>query len=161
MWRDIKGWESLYEVNDCGDVRNKKTNKLIKGDVNSSGYYRVCLYSGNSKQRFFRHRLVAQSFIENPDNYKEVNHIDGDKSNNSVHNLEWCSRQHNERESRRIGIKDYKPFTVVFDNGTVRQYECTIDLANELNVTKRTVQNYLQHKSSNYIRHNISSIEYT
>ena len=114
MWRDIKGYEGLYEVSDKGEVRNYITRKLIVGDINNFGYYRVKLYKNKKQKTFFRHRLVAQAFIQNPDNLPEVNHIDGDKSHNYKENLEWSSRTHNEREAHRLKIKQYKPFEVKF-----------------------------------------------
>lgn len=160
MWKSIPDWEKYYEVNCNGDVRNKKTKKFIIGDINNAGYPRVCLYHKNKKQRFFRHRLVALLFIDNPYHYTEINHIDGDKLNNSVSNLQWCNRTENEREARRLGIKEYKPFKVIFSNGKIKQYEFPIDLAKEINVTKRTVQNYLQGKSNCYSEHGIFKIEY-
>lgn len=159
MWKTIPDWEN-YEVNEDGEVRNKTSKRLITGDINNAGYYRICCYNKNNKKKFFRHRLVATLFLENPNNYQEVNHIDGNKSNNNVNNLEWCDRQHNERESRRIGIKKYKPFKVVFNNGQVKNYECAIDLATELGVSRRTVQNYLESKTKGYLKYNITEIEY-
>lgn len=160
MWKDIPNWEEYYEINENGDVRNKKTQKLLIGDINNAGYYRVCLYYSPYRERFFRHRLVATLFIENPNNLKEVNHIDGNKANNHVSNLEWCSRKDNERQARRIGIKKYKPFEVVFTDGTVKRYEFTPELAEELGVTKRTILNYLQNKSKGYTKFNIDTIKY-
>ena len=65
MWKDIKNWENIYQISDSGDVRNKITGNIIKGDINSSGYFRVCLYDKNhipEKQRFFRHRLCCRTF---------------------------------------------------------------------------------------------------
>ncbi len=76
----------------------------------------------------------------------EVNHIDGNKQNNNKENLEWCSRIHNEREAHRLKIKEYKPFEVIFNNNIKKEYEFIIDLAKEIVVTKRTVQNWLQKK---------------
>lgn len=160
MWKDIPCWEETYEINKNGEVRNKLTKKYIKGDINNAGYYRVCLYQKPRKQRYFRHRLVAEVFLPNPNNYKEVNHIDGDKSNNSVFNLEWSNRTHNEREAHRTKIKEYKPYYVIFNNGMKKNYEFAIDLANELKVTKRTVQNYLQRKSKGYLDKGIKEIQY-
>lgn len=160
MWKDIPEWEQYYEVNENGEVRNKLTGNYINGDINNAGYYRVCLYNKGKKQRFFRHRLVAQLFIPNPNNYLEVNHINGDKSLNHKDNLQWCDRQHNEREAHRLSIKEYKPFEVYFLNGEHKKYEFTIDLANELQVTKRTVQNYLQGKSKGYLNKGIKTIKY-
>lgn len=160
MWKDIPEWESYYEINENGDVRNKLTGNYIKGDINNAGYYRVCLYHKSKKQRFFRHRLVAQLFIPNPNNYPEVNHINGNKSMNNKHNLQWCDRIYNEREAHRLEIKQYKPFKVLFQNGEIKHYEFAIDLANELGLTKRTIQNYLQGKSKGYIKQGIKEIEY-
>ena len=160
IWKDIPGWEQYYEINDCGDVRNKKNNHLLVGDKNSSGYMRVCLYNKNRSFRFFRHIMVAKLFLDNPNNFNEVNHIDGNKNNNNVSNLEFCDRKHNEREAHRIGIKKYRPFVVTFANGTCKEYEFTTDLATEINATKRTILNYLQGKSKGYLKRGISSIKY-
>ena len=160
MWKGIPNWETYYEINENGEVRNKLTGNYIKGDINNAGYYRVCLYHKSKRQRFFRHRLVAQLFIPNPNNYTEVNHIDGDKSHNFKENLQWCDRVFNEREAHRLNIKEYKPFKVYFQNGEYKEYEFAIDLANELKVTKRTIQNYLQGKSNGYKSRRKNEIKY-
>ena len=160
MWKDIPNWEIYYEINENGEVRNKLTGNYIKGDINNAGYYRVCLYHKSKRQRFFRHRLVAQLFIPNPNNYTEVNHIDGDKSHNFKENLQWCDRVFNEREAHRLNIKEYKPFKVYFQNGEYKEYEFAIALANELKVTRRTIQNYLQGKSNGYKGRGINEIKY-
>ena len=160
MWKNIKNWEGLYEISDKGEVRNYKTKKLIVGDKNNCGYYRVKLYNNNQKKTLYRHRLVAEAFIPNPNNLPEVNHIDGDKSNNYKNNLEWSSRTHNEREAHRLKIKTYKPFEVKFKDGTIKQYEFTPQLAEEIGVTKRTVLNYLHNKSKGYVNKNIIYIKY-
>lgn len=160
MWKNIPKWKLYYEINENGDVRNKLTGNYIKGDINNAGYYRICLYHKSKKQRFFRHRLVAQLFIPNPNNYPEVNHINGDKTMNNKNNLQWCDRTYNEREAHRLGIKEYKPFKILFQNGEVKYYEFAIDLVNELGLTKRTIQNYLQGKSKGYIKQGIKEIKY-
>lgn len=159
MWLKIPNWEE-YEVDETGRVRNTLTGNMIVGDANNAGYQRICCYRKGRKQRFFRHRLVAELFIDNPNNFKEVNHIDGDKTNNSVANLEWCDRSHNEREARRLLIKSYTPYIVYFTNGEVKKYEFVIDLANELKVSGRTVLNYLQGKTKGYINRGIADIKY-
>lgn len=159
MWLKVPNWEE-YEVDENGKVRNILTGNTIVGDINSAGYQRVCFYRGKSKKRFFRHRLVAELFIDNPDNLPEVNHKDGNKNNNSVSNLEWSDRTHNEREARRTLIKEYKPYIVYFENGNIQIYEFAVDLANNIGVTKRTVLNYLQGKSKGYVNRGITSIQY-
>ena len=71
-----------------------------------------------------------------------------------------CDRVFNEREAHRLNIKEYKPFKVYFQNGEYKEYEFAIDLANELKVTKRTIQNYLQGKSNSYKSRGINEIKY-
>ena len=122
MWKEIPNFEN-YLINENGEVLNTVTDKLIVGDVNNGGYYRVTLYSKNGHKRFFMHRLVAMMFIPNPLDLKEVNHIDGNKANNSASNLEWCSRRDNELHARRTHIKGYKPFKVIFDDGHEEIFE--------------------------------------
>ena len=160
MWKDIKGYEGLYEISDKGEVRNYITRKLIVGDINNFGYYRVKLYKNKKQKTFFRHRLVAQAFIQNPDNLPEVNHIDGDKSHNYKENLEWSSRTHNEREAHRLKIKQYKPFEVKFQNGEIKKYEFAISLANELGVSKRAVQNWLQKRNYGFLKRGMLDLNY-
>ena len=79
IWKDIPNWEEYYEINNYGEVRNKKSKNILIGDKNSSGYMRVCLYNKNRKFRFFRHIMVAKLFLDNPKNFKEVTRIDGNK----------------------------------------------------------------------------------
>lgn len=123
MWKDIKGWEDFYEINDYGEVRNKLTMRLIIGDKNSTGYSRVCLYNKShipNKQRFFRHRLVAEHFIPNPLNLPEVNHKDANIDHNYLSNLEWVTKKENELHSRIFGSKEYKPFRVLYKSGDIK-----------------------------------------
>lgn len=163
MWKPIKDWEELYSINELGEVKNNKTNKLIIGDVNNAGYFRVslCDKSNSRSKRYFRHRLVAEHFIDNPNNLTEVNHIDGNKSHNYVDNLEWISRKDNERHSRReLGNKGYKPFKVIYEDGREKVYEFKSDLAEILGVTTASIKNYLHGKSKGYINYGIILIEY-
>nr|DAX05603.1 MAG TPA: homing endonuclease [Bacteriophage sp.] len=100
IWKDIKNYEGLYQVSNLGRVKSfrnwhGKSERILKFNINSSGYYRACL-SKNSKQKyFFVHRLVAQAFIDNPNNYSVVNHKDENPKNNNVENLEWCTFKYN------------------------------------------------------------------
>ena len=104
--------------------------------------------------------MVAQAFIPNPNNFSEVNHIDGNKSHNYKENLEWSSRTHNEREAHRLKIKQYKPFEVEFKNGEKKKYEFAIDFANEIGVTKRVIQNWLQKRNYGFLKKGILNLRY-
>ena len=100
-WKNIIGYEGLYEVSNKGNVRNVRRNKLLRLQKNQ-GYIRVALSKNGIKTWLRVHRLVAQAFIENPDNLPEINHLDEDKANNSVDNLEWCDRSYNNNYGDRL-----------------------------------------------------------
>lgn len=166
MWKPIKDWE-WYLVDEHGNVKNSKTDRLIIGDKNNMGYGRVCLYDGNNRQRFFRHRLVAEYFIPNPDNFPEVNHIDGNKDNCYFENLEWCTRSDNELHAWETDLKHYnsgtiknKPFIVEFDNGETKIYKSQYILAKELNLSQATIGGWLIGRTHSYCKHNIKSIKF-
>ena len=163
MWIPIQNWETLYAVNEYGEVINLRNNHIIVGDKNSVGYQRVTLYCKSHNppiQRFFRHRLVAIHFIPNPHNYSEVNHLDLNIDNNHVSNLEWTDRFSNERHSRVYGRKPYKPFEVRYSDDSIETFHTTGDLATKIGVTRGCIKNWLQEKTHGYKNFNIASITY-
>lgn len=96
IWKDIKGFRELYQVSNLGRIRRKDTLKVLKPLTISKGYKGVRLYKTTEKATTKKiHRLVAEYFIDNPLDLPQVNHKDGNKSNNKVDNLEWCSNEYN------------------------------------------------------------------
>ena len=94
-----------YEISNLGNVRNRITQKILKGRFSKSGYLQVSVKL-NETQKFsnrYIHRLVAIHWIENPENKKEVNHIDGNKENNTVENLEWVTPSENQKHRHLLG----------------------------------------------------------
>lgn len=127
-WRDIEGYEGLYQVSEDGDIMSVgyKKKRLLKQYLNVNGYPYVSLYKNGERKHYTIHRLVATAFCENTNGFDEVNHIDEVKTNNHYSNLEWCSRQYNvnygtrnERaaEERRRKIKCIE-LNIVFDSLT-------------------------------------------
>lgn len=95
-WRDIEGFEGLYQVSDWGRVRNAQTQKIKKLTPNSKwGYLYVMLYKNNIPTCKRVNRLVAKAFIPNLENKKQVGHWDCNKENNTVENLYWCTQEEN------------------------------------------------------------------
>jgi len=105
-WRDVVGFEGFYLISDLGNVKNAHTNKPVKGYTNDNGYCVVGLYDRKKHKTVHLriHRLVAESFLPNPDNKRTVNHRDGDKTNNVLTNLEWATHAENIRHAHESGL---------------------------------------------------------
>ncbi len=91
-WKIVHDYPN-YQVSNLGRIRSNK--KILKPIKTRNGYLHIFLYKNGVKKQFLLHRLICEAFIENINNYKEVNHIDGNKSNNNINNLEWCTRKEN------------------------------------------------------------------
>ena len=119
-WRAIRGYEGMYEVSSVGIVKGLdrvviysngrkdfKKERILKPSLNTNGYPFVFLSKGNSTIKYI-HRLVAEAFIPNPENKREVNHKNGVKDDNRVENLEWCTHFENMRHSWETGLNNHK-----------------------------------------------------
>lgn len=107
IWKDIEGFEGLYQISNMGRVKSvermkwsgkcyyKAPEKILKAGKSSGGYLFVWLCKDGKGKWCVIHRLVAKAFLPNPEELPEVNHIDEDKTNNCVTNLEWCSKKYN------------------------------------------------------------------
>lgn len=110
IWKDIKGYEGIYQVSNLGNVKSlnfhrEKKEKLLKPKLTKDGYFETTLFK-EGKCKFIRtHRLVAMAFIENPLNKKEINHKDGNKLNNNISNLEWVTSSENQKHAYKLGLQ--------------------------------------------------------
>ena len=112
IWKDVVGYEGLYQVSNQGRVKSFKWNKerFLKPSMDKDGYLLVNLCAGGKRKTFKVHRLVCEAFHENPDNKPQVNHINEIKTDNRACNLEWCTCKQNvnhgsrnERVSKPVG----------------------------------------------------------
>lgn len=100
IWKDVKGYEGLYQVSNLGRIKsfnymNTGKEKILKNRLDKGGYYSIVLYKNGKYINKKVHRLVAEAFIPNLDNLPQVNHKDENKLNNRVDNLEWCTAKYN------------------------------------------------------------------
>lgn len=117
IWRDIEGYEGIYQVSSWGGVRKFTPNavvdlislkiysnyKMLNPERTKKGYLRVDLYDADGNRKHYKvHRLVANAFIPNPDGKPQVNHKDGNKKNNSVTNLEWVTDAENKKHRKEL-----------------------------------------------------------
>ena len=151
IWKDIEGTTN-YEISSNGNVRNKTTKKILKGRKSKSGYLQVSIkFDGEEKfKNKYIHRLVAEAFIENKYNKKEVNHKDGNKLNNNLDNLEWVTSSENQKHRHSIGINKTSNRRIGkfnLNGQLIKEYSSIIKAAEEENNGIRvSIDNVLQGK---------------
>jgi len=105
IWKDIKGYEGLYQISNLGNVKSLFRYKKTLKPFFRKQYFSVNLSKNNNFKTFTVHRLVAENFIINPENKLQVNHIDGNKLNNNIDNLEWNTAKENTNHALLLGLK--------------------------------------------------------
>lgn len=110
MWKTylFNNAPTNYECSKTGAVRNKTTEQILSGNKKNTGYIEYELYIDKISIYISGHRIIAQTFLPNPNNYPMVNHIDGNKQNNNVSNLEWCDAKRNNRHAWETGLNTDK-----------------------------------------------------
>ena len=155
IWCPIKGYEGIYEVSDQGRVRSLKFGKerILKQGKPQNGYLQVDLYKNGEQKKYLVHRLVSKTFIPNPDNLPEVNHIDEDKENNTVQNLEWCDRKYNQNygnRTQRQSEKCSKPVLQYTKSGEfVREWKSATDVERNLGYYSQNISSCCTGKRKN------------
>ena len=150
-WKTIENVTN-YEVSDLGQIRNTKTNYILKGRLSKSGYLQVSLTDKETKKQknYYIHRLVAIYFLENLDNKREVNHKDGNKLNNNVDNLEWVTPSENQKHRQKILGKTKTSQRKIgkFNKNHVliEEYSSIVDAAKSFGKSRVNIDNALQGK---------------
>ena len=125
VWKDVVGYEGLYQVSNYGNIKNSK-NIIMKQQTTKDGYFSVALSKNNKQKRYQAHRIVAIAFIDNKCQYPEINHKDENKKNNYVSNLEWCTKEYNRyygTGQARNNTKKLKPVNQIKDGHIVKWYD--------------------------------------
>lgn len=136
-WRDVIGYEGIYKVSNFGRVKNHR--RIKSQQANNKGYMIVHL-SKNAKLRWcLVHRLVAQAFIDNPDNKATVNHKDGNRANNNVNNLEWASYSENNLHSYRSNGRKSALAIPIYCIETGKIYKSSYDASRDTGISQSSI----------------------
>ena len=149
IWKDIDGFNGVYQVSNLGRVKSVERirkgksgsnvyvpEKILKCKNDKDGYKECALCVGtHKKQKSYRvHRLVAEAFLPNPNNYLIINHINEIKDDNRVENLEWCTNEYNCRYSLAKPIIQFS-----INNDFIQKWDCIADIKNNLNIDGSTI----------------------
>jgi hypothetical protein len=173
IWKDIEGYEGLYQVSNLGRVRslarlstrpNPRTGKpmtymlkerILSGKNHSAGYFSIHLYKYGKGKMFLLHRLVAMAFVPNPNNLPEVNHKDEDKRNNRADNLEWCTQSYNvnygsgvQRMTDSVRSKCKRLGQYDKEGNLIATFTTSIEAANVTGIGRSSISNAITRKGS-------------
>lgn len=148
--KEIKGWEGKYLIYNDGRVYSLISGKFLKPRITMDGYERVCLCEDGKRYEYRIHRLVAEAFLQNPNNLPQVNHKDFDRRNNNLDNLEWCTNYENSQYSLKAdrlknnnqrgadgrykickayvftNVYNGKQFTILGVHQVAKQFDCSV-----------------------------------
>lgn len=166
IWKDIPGFEGYYQVSNLGRIKSlervvacsvrlggfrTKGETIRKQDIGSKGYHRVYLQKDKIGKKYLVHRLVAEAFVANPNNFPQVNHKDENKGNNKASNLEWCTAEYNSNyggRTRLTSIAKYKPISLFDKEGhLIRDFDSLKEAGEYLGVKRISPKCLLEHHS--------------
>lgn len=165
VWKDVVGYEGLYQVSNLGRLKSlEKSTKFYSGYQKkicerkyperiicknhiSNGYLQIELFKNGKVKRLTMHRIVAKTFIPNPNNYPCVNHKDGNKLNNNANNLEWCTYKQNTEHAIKTGLTKNKGKNNGFSRAVnqydlqgnfIKKWDCIMDFYKSINKSEKS-----------------------
>ena len=132
----------IYDITKEGKCINRKTGHVKKTFISNTGYERVSLWNKGKNKKYSIHRLVATKYIDNPNNYKQINHIDGNKLNNNVDNLEWCDLSQNIKHAYKnnlIKVNTTKVIQYSKDMKKIKEWNSIKEVENELKINHANI----------------------
>lgn len=158
-WKDVVGYEGLYQISNLGRIKGLKRNKINNQVLGNKGYYKVHLCKNGKSKYITVHRLVAQAFISNPNNYPCVNHKNETRTNNTVDNLEWCTQKYNcnyGNHSIKDSLAKGKPVLLTnLDTGMKLVTLSAKDCAKLLDVSKNLISPIARSKNKTVKNHTV------
>lgn len=150
IWKDIKGYEGLYQISNLGNVKSmdrlisckNNTTKLCKGTVlkpHKNNYLFVRLYNNSIPETKYIHKLIADAFIPNPNNFPEINHKDENKLNNSIDNLEWCTVSYNNSYGNRTQKTRKRVYQCDLTGNIIKLWDGIRLASKELNIPSQQI----------------------
>lgn len=148
IWKDIEDYEGLYQVSSFGKIKSLPRNttikkaRILKPSIDKDGYYKVPLSKNGIIKRCFVHRLVAQTFLENKNNYPVVNHKDENKQNNNVDNLEFCSIKYNTNYNGanfRRALKKRKAIYQIKNGIVIKKWDSATTASKKLKISRGNI----------------------
>lgn len=152
IWRYIEGYEGLYQVSNMGRIKSLKfgKEKILKSCKGSGGYLYLVLCKDGKNKPYLVHRLVASAFLNNPNNLPQINHIDEDKTNNKVENLEYCDAKYNMNYGSRIERMSKSLSTPILqftkDGKFVRKWDSSMQVERELGINNSNISKCCKRK---------------
>lgn len=156
FWKDIKGYEGVYRVSNLGRVKSldridssgkKRSGRMMKPGYVGKGYLQIQLHINGKPKHFRVNRLVAQAFLPNTDNKPQVNHIDEDKTNNRIDNLEWTTSTENINfgsRNSKVAKANSKPIKVIYRDNTYELWDSATEFAKEFGISQGYINDVLR-----------------
>lgn len=150
--KPISGFEKLYYVYTNGQIYSTVRKRILRPNKIRNGYYQYALYKNGKRHMRLGHKLVAEAFLPNPNNYPIINHKDENKTNNAVNNLEWCTHSYNVKYSAYKSTEHYKKLATLHKNqlskrvvqidsqgSLVRSYESITEAAEQTGINRGNI----------------------